>query len=312
MHELGATPAAKPRAGARDALWHRRLALEEHWRLREGTEKDFRSFRSRLLALSAGAMLKVMGLYQRGRRNALAPVLREETFSYAALPIFLERWRILHVSDFHFSARDPAFVEAAHETLDSLEVDLCLLTGDYRYGYYGPQEGTHEPLRRALAGVRSRLGMFGVLGNHDLSDLVPGLEELGIRVLINEGVAVDGLWIAGVDDPHKFRCDSVESAMRHAPGEAFKILLAHSPECVAEAAQRGADLYLCGHTHGGQVRFPFIGALRTNARCDPKHTRPRWRHGAMQGNTTDGLGATDLPVRFNCPPEAVLITLRRG
>lgn len=167
-----------------------------------------------------------------------------------------------------------------------------------------------------LSGIRTRYGTYGILGNHDLSDIVPGLTSIGVRMLINRGEAVfhhgAPLWIGGVDDPHRFRSDSLEDALHGAPPGTFILLLAHSPELIAEAAGAGVGLYLCGHTHGGQVRFPLLGMIHINARCERRYAAGRWTYGAMQGYTTSGLGVTDVPVRFLCKPEAVMITLRRG
>jgi predicted MPP superfamily phosphohydrolase len=71
------------------------------------------------------------------------------------------------------------------------------------------------------------------------------------------------------------------------------------------------DLYLCGHTHGGQICLPWIGPPFLNARCRREYGSGEWRHNAMQGYTNRGIGTSTLPVRYNCPPEAAVITLRR-
>lgn len=304
-------------ARAPQALWHKRLALEERLGLREGDESDFHHFAPKWRARAAEWILKAGGLYRRGRRNARAPRLRTEVFRFPQLPAHLEGTRILHLSDFHFSANDGVFTQACRTLLDGVQVDFCVLTGDYRYGHFGPQTWVPDHLGPVLAGVTAPHGFFAVLGNHDISDVVGGLESLGVAVLINTGLLAGGrerpLWLGGVDDPHKFRAASVADAFAGAPGNGvFRLLLAHSPEVIADAAQAGADLYLCGHTHGGQVRLPCIGAFEMNARCPARYTRGRWTYGAMQGYTTDGLGTTDLPVRYNCPPEAVIIELHRG
>ena len=303
-------------AGRRERLWQRRLALEDRLKMREGSEHDYHGLHTMLVAKVSIFFLKLLGLYKRGLRNACRPVLREERFTYPDLPHALEGFRILHLSDFHFSPARPEVPEAVCALLSGLTVDLCVMTGDFRYGHFGPQENAHEPVAELLPRFTSKAGCFGVLGNHDLSEAVPGLRSAGIHILINEGAELQvgdvSLWIGGVDDPHKFRAASVADAMAGAPDEVFKILLAHAPGCMAEADVLGADLYLCGHTHGGQVRLPLLGAVHTNARCAPEYARHRWRWGKMWGYTTDGLGTTDIPVRYNCPPEAVLITLCSG
>jgi len=311
--EQAAIASVAPRAAE---LWGRRLDLETRWRLREGSENAFHSRRAKWAAQSIIFLLKAVGLYARGQRNARQPVLREETFAFCNLSQSLDGLRLLPLSDFHFRRQDASFLDALRKLLNNLDVDLCLMTGDFRFGYYGRQDNIPAQVTRILDAPRIRHGTFAVLGNHDLSDVVPGLRAAGVRVLINEGCLVslrdDALWIGGVDDPHKFRTASVTDAWAAKPDGAFGILLAHSPEVIPEAGAAGGDLYLCGHTHGGQVRFPLFGPIHTNARCAPEFALGQWTAGAMQGFTTAGLGVTDIPVRFRCPAEALLITLRQN
>jgi predicted MPP superfamily phosphohydrolase len=115
-----------------------------------------------------------------------------------------------------------------------------------------------------------------------------------------------------VDDPHFYGCDDLQDAMRPVPGQGFKLLLSHTPEMYREAADAGIALYLSGHTHAGQIRFPGIGAVAQLADCPRAYASGHWRHAAMQGYTTAGVGCSLLPVRLNCPPEIVVIELARG
>jgi len=303
-------------AQRRAALWRRRLEREAELGLRHGAETDFHSLRAKWTAMAAVGLLKAVRFYARGRHNACSPRLTDLTFAYPNLPPDLDGFRILQLSDFHFRSKDHKFTRAVCDLLRGVEADCCVLTGDYAFGYYGPQDFVLPHLKQVLEVVRAPRGIFAILGNHDISDLVPGLRALGITVLINEGLSLRigkaDLWMAGVDDPHKFRADSLALALDGAPPDAFKVLLAHTPECISEAATHGADLYLCGHTHGGQIRLPIVGAVLLNARCPRRHAMGRWRNGAMQGYTTVGMGSTDIPVRYLCPPEAARITLRRA
>jgi uncharacterized protein len=137
---------------------------------------------------------------------------------------------------------------------------------------------------------------------------------MGIQMLINDAVPVPGtdgdIWLIGVDDPYDYRCDDLPGAMSSVPPDSFKILLAHAPELYQAAESQGIDLYLAGHTHAGQIRFPIIGSVRHNAKCPKAFSHGHWCHGRMQGYTTAGVGCSTLRVRFNCPPEVVLIELR--
>jgi predicted MPP superfamily phosphohydrolase len=144
---------------------------------------------------------------------------------------------------------------------------------------------------------------------------------MGVQVLVNDSVEVgsgaQAIRVIGVDDPHYYGCDDLAAALADVPADAFKVLLAHSPEMYEEAAQAGIHLYLCGHTHAGQIRLrvPFTGRLFAplkNADCPREYADGAWRHRTMQGYTSAGLGSSLLPVRYNCPPEIVIIELRRS
>ncbi|MHC4946106.1 MAG: metallophosphoesterase, partial [Planctomycetota bacterium] len=93
---------------------------------------------------------------------------------------------------------------------------------------------------------------------------------------------------------------------------AFKVLAVHTPELFQEASDAGIDLYLCGHTHGGQICLPWIGPVLLNSHCPRRLTRGRWKQGSMQGYTSTGAGSSMVPLRFNCAPEIALIELKKG
>lgn len=150
---------------------------------------------------------------------------------------------------------------------------------------------------------------------HDCLDMVAAFEPMGLRILLNESLELqrDGqcIWLAGVDDPHYFGCSDAALAFADVPPNAFKLLLVHTPKIYAEAAQVGADLYLCGHTHGGQICLPGIGPIETHATCPRRYVRGCWQHDQVQGYTNVGCSASGVPVRFFCPPEIGLITPHR-
>lgn len=303
-------------AERREILWQERLRREAQWRVLSGRETDLRSPRMRRLAPLITGGFRLLGLYERGRENTRRPVLREFTAPCQDLPPALDGLRILHLSDLHFMEGDPRHTEAIHALTAGLSADYCCLTGDYRYGHFGPIAHAMAGVRDTLAGIRTRHGVYAVLGNHDTSGMVPALEEMGVAVLVNAGRldtrAGAPLWFAGVDDPHTYRCDSLPDAMAGAPADAFKILLAHTPELVYAAPGHGVGLYLCGHTHGGQICLPLLGPIKTNSRCARRYCRGRWAREGMQGHTSHGLGATDIPLRYLAVPSAAMITLRRG
>lgn len=259
--------------------------------------------------------LKLLGLYRRGVNNARSYRVVTRTVDIPGLPPELEGFRILHLSDLHLPRRLGGIAPAMGRALAGVEAELCVLTGDYRFGYFGPPDHIAAQLHAILDGVKPRYGTIAVLGNHDTFAIGQLLERSGFPILYNEGVALahNGavVWICGVDETHNYGCDRIDEAVVDAPADAFKVLLVHTPERVAEAAGHGVDLYLTGHTHGGQIRLPFIGAPLKNAKCARDQVWGVWRHERMVGHTTCGLGVTDVPVRFNCPPEAALLVLRR-
>ncbi len=257
--------------------------------------------------------LQMAGLYSRGVQNALRPIVRDLPLYFPDLPPALEGFQILHISDLHIDGV-AGLPEALDRVLSSLHPDVCVITGDYRFEDHGSCHAVYPPMRSVISSISAQHGIFGILGNHDTSEIAFALEEMGVRMLINEAVEIRkgraSVWLAGIDDPFDYRCDDLPGALSGIPSNAFKVLLAHTPELYEEAAARSVNLYLCGHTHGGQIRLPKIGAIRHNARCPRSHSYGYWTHGGMQGYTSAGTGCSALPVRFNCPPELVLIELR--
>lgn len=298
------------RPGAQ-ALWARRLTLEARFeKVRLHTlKRKVNHFGSLPLFR---ALLWATGLREQGERNALSPVLRNIELEFESLPAAFDGFRILHASDFHFDGRTD-FTDILCALLDPVKVDLCVLTGDYRFLRYGPVDHVVNALGQVRNCIHARHGIVGVLGNHDTGEMGDAFGELGMRILVNEHIEISegdqSLWLLGLDDPHDFRCDDLSLALENVPSEAFKILLVHTPEAYREAANLGIDLYLCGHTHWGQIRFPIVGPVTMSVRCPRRLCGGRWRHQGVQGYTTAGLGTTDIPVRFRCPPEAVVITL---
>jgi predicted MPP superfamily phosphohydrolase len=256
---------------------------------------------------------KATGLYKQGLRNALNVRLQQETFRFPTLPEPFDGFRILLLTDLHLDGLDE-LTFAVIDRIKDLEVDLCLIGGDIRMEVYGAIAPSLRHLRRLLANIRSRHGIYGVLGNHDCIEMVPDFEEAGMVMLVNDFQAIEQhgekIWIVGVDDPHYYKVYDLDMAFRSVPAENFKILLAHSPEAYAEAVLFHPQLYLCGHTHGGQVCLPGKGPLITNSRAPRFTAKGRWEYGGMKGYTSCGVGASGVPIRYNCPGEITLITLR--
>jgi uncharacterized protein len=167
------------------------------------------------------------------------------------------------------------------ELLRDLAYDICVLTGDYRGGTFGPFEATLDGLARLRSHLKDPV--YGVLGNHDTIRMVPGMEGMGIRMLLNECDTIargdQRIHLAGIDAAHYFRADNIEKAAAQIPHDEFSILLSHTPEIYRQAAYAGFDLMLSGHTLAARsvCPAPFQSPL---TRC----CRSAWDR--APGNTT--------------------------
>jgi predicted MPP superfamily phosphohydrolase len=200
------------------------------------------------------------------------------------------------------------------ELVGDMRYDLCVLTGDYRGKNFGPFEATLEGVARVRAHLKEPV--YGVLGDHDTIQMVPGLEAMGIRMLLNEcEVIVRGdrqIYLAGIDDAHYLRVDNIEKAASQIPYGEFSILLSHTPEIYRQAAHADFNLLLSGHTHGGQICLPGSIPIVLDAVLPRRMGAGAWQYYNMAGYTSVGAGSSVVPVRLNCPPEITLHRLRSG
>ncbi len=251
--------------------------------------------------------LRLMLLHGRGRRNARKLVVRHNHITVSGLPAAFNAYTILQISDLHIDMA-PDFPHVLIEVLRQVEYDLCVLTGDFRAETYGPYDATLEAMQQVCKHLQG--DVYGVLGNHDTICMVPGLESMGVNMLLNEQVALqrgdDTIYLAGVDDPHYYCVDNLEKAADSIPNDAVSILLAHSPEIYRNASHADFNILLCGHTHAGQICLPGGIPLMCNARCPRAFCRGAWNYQGMLGYTSAGSGACIVDVRINCPPEITL------
>jgi predicted MPP superfamily phosphohydrolase len=246
--------------------------------------------------------------------------------SIERLDIFLPRltpefdgFKIALMSDLHYGAYIEQLIQSAVDQASKAVVDVALLTGDFvswhhDHGVRGARDAAG--CGRVLSGLRTRFGLFGVLGNHDYAPraeiVSEPLQAMGIRVLNNVAIPIERnnsrIWIAGVDDALEGTPD-IGAALSKTPKSEPTILLAHEPDFADEVLEYPVDLQLSGHSHGGQVRFPLIGAP-VLPRMGEKYAMGLYRVGKMQLYTNRGLGMIGPRIRFNCPPELTLLTLR--
>lgn len=258
-------------------------------------------------------LLKLTGLYWRGRANASRVQVRHNDIYLKKLPPPFNGFTLLHISDLHADMNDGA-MGRLEAMLPSLSYDLCVFTGDYRGATFGQFEASLERMRPLLAHIKRPA--YGVLGNHDTIRMVPDLEAMGVRMLLNECEPITRgnatLYLAGIDDAHYFRVDNIEKAASGIPHQAFSILLSHTPEIYRQAAHAGFDLLLSGHTHGGQICLPGSIPLTLGSDLPRKFGAGAWRYQEMAGYTSTGVGSSIVTVRINCLPEITLHHLRHG
>ncbi len=244
--------------------------------------------------------------------------IEQHTIQLARLPDAFRGMRIVQVSDFHYDEYTEAyFLREMVEKINRLRPDMVVLTGDFVS--WGPLPRSFArrcaPVCAAiLSGIECPL-RYASLGNHDYvvgAQYVAGpLKEHGIPVLINAAVALERegqrVWLAGLGSV----CEHQAFPDRAIPRAAAKeptILLAHEPDILPDMARYNVDLMLSGHTHGGQVRIPFV-PLFALPEYGRRYIEGLFRWGPTQLYVNRGIGAVGVPFRFRCPPEITVITL---
>lgn len=269
-----------------------------------------RQFIRKLLALSS---LAAVGCSSYSWLEANRPQVDQVTVPLDKLPAALEGFKIIQMSDFHlYPYTQLALVEKVVKLTNSRQPDLVALTGDFVWH----QAEAIFDLAPVLSGLNPKYGLFSVLGNHDVESsrqvVRQGLREAGLPVLHNEGLTLtvgnSQLYIAGLDDAWHGRPD-LKAALNGNSSTRPTILLMHEPDFVDNYARLGGvSLQLSGHSHGGQIRLPGVGALALPP-MGQKYDQGLYQVNQTWLYTTRGVGMSILPLRFNCPPEITEITL---
>ncbi|GAA0642327.1 metallophosphoesterase [Brevundimonas lenta] len=233
--------------------------------------------------------------------------------------------RIGVISDTHVAAPhvDVARVERIVARMNAERPDVVVLLGDYTGGHAAagarPTAEQAEILKgvEAFRGLRSPLGTFGVLGNHDSwfddAAIAGAMTRAGVPVLENRAVRVDRpgapFWIAGLADMHSPRQPPlVSGTLGEVTDGAPMIVLTHWPDPFVDVPDSVA-LTLAGHTHCGQVNLPILGRLVHASRMSERWACGLYDEGGRKLFVTGGVGVSILPVRFRAPPEIVIVTL---
>lgn len=259
--------------------------------------------------------LILTGLFKQATLNTMEYEIDYQDIFFDNLPQGFHGLKILHLSDIHIEGI-PDKGKRLSKILSKLDYNLCLITGDYRFLSFGDYSSTIENMKTITDAVDCKYGITGVLGNHDYIDMLPDLESIGIRMLVNESQKLvnndDYIWIAGVDNPSFHTCTDISKSLRQVSSEEFTIFLAHSPCLIKKANKSKVDYYLCGHTHGGQLCLPGKRPIITKAKCARRYAIGPWTYKNMKGYTSSGVGTSGLPVRLNCPPQITIHTLMRS
>lgn len=231
------------------------------------------------------------------------------------LPAAFDGFTLAQISDLHFGpAVDPEYLIAACERTTALQPDAIAVTGDFVSSL---ENGEAARVTAAVSRLKAPHGVFASLGNHDWWNSADTVRRAvtagGATLLDNARVTLERgaerFHIAGVDDIWEGWND-LDAALRDIPTGEAVALLAHEPDYAdAVSADGRVDLMLSGHSHGGQVNLPFRGAP-VLPRLGQKYPSGRYQIGGLQLYTNRGLGTSELAVRFNCPPEIALLTLR--
>jgi len=236
-------------------------------------------------------------------------------------PTRLDGFTIALLSDFHY---DPYFsvhpIRAAVEIVNGLRPDLIALTGDFVsvsiFGSAARGAADAEPCAELLKKLQAPHGVWSVLGNHDVfadaDRVTSALQAVGIPTLSNKSIAIekDGarFWLGGVDDVLGGNAD-MPGTLRGVPSDEPLVLMAHEPDYADYVAAYPVDLQLSGHTHGGQVRIPFMRPLYLPPMAK-KYIWGLYKIRELTLYTNAGIGTVELPVRWNCPPEVTFIMVR--
>ncbi len=246
--------------------------------------------------------------------------IERRTITLDRLPGQFRGLRIAQISDFHYAEyTEPFFIREIVRRVNRLRPDIVVFNGDYVTEGFLSHKVTMEFAYRCVE-ILSQVDCplrYAVLGNHDSTFAEPAVIDAfrvhSIPLLVNQYTPLerDGgrLWFAGMGDAvcRKMNLDKAIPP-RSVTGDEPVILLAHEPDVLPKVARYGVDLMLSGHTHGGQVRFPFLPLFNLPT-LGKNYVEGYFRLGPTQLYVNRGIGTVGVPFRFNCPPEITEITL---
>jgi uncharacterized protein len=250
------------------------------------------------------------------RRLALFPFNQcfqvEFAERYLKLPQIPPAWdglKILHLSDLHFCGTpDRSFYDHVVKHCQDWDADIVALTGDFV-----DTDHHHRWIVPILGRLRWKIGALAILGNHDAwreAALVRRrLRRLGVRVLETRWETLDvrghPMIVIGHEGPWFHSPD-----LSGCPVDGFRLCLSHTPDNLGWAKRHGIDLVLAGHVHGGQIRLPLVGSIFVPSKYSRRYDGGTFHEGPTVMHVSRGL-AGEVPLRYNCRPEATLVVLQR-
>lgn len=251
-------------------------------------------------------------------------VVREETIQIKGWPAGASGLKIAVLSDLHVGSPyiDAAKVQLVVSKVNAAQPDLIVLLGDFvaadsdkKTSVRGGTIVEPEIIAENLKGLRAPLGVFAVLGNHDWwydgERVKIALESAGIRVLENDVARIErngqGIWLAGLGDLWEGQPD-IEGTLRKMTDASPVIALTHNPDLFPRLPA-SVPLMVAGHTHGGQVNLPLLGALKVPSKFGQRYAAGHIVENSHHLFVTTGIGTSIIPVRFRVPPEIVMLTI---
>ncbi|MFC4556940.1 metallophosphoesterase [Virgibacillus kekensis] len=281
--------------------------------------------RRTFLKRSIGSMLAVVGLgggtyyYAREIEPAMLEVTREE-ISSAVIPKGFQNFKIVQFSDTHVGHHYSLDkLKKLCQKINSVTPDLIVFTGDLvddpdTYNW-------NSDIVRILSSLQAKHGKYWIYGNHDhggygTQTLREVMDKAGFQLLQNSHTSInssnESIVLAGIDDVMLGKPD-LDKALQGTDPDKFTILLSHEPDFAEETLHYPVHVQFSGHSHGGQVRLPFIGDLYTPDYAD-KYVMGKYilEGGKLELHVSRGIGTTRVPYRFLCKPQFHVYTLKSG
>lgn len=246
-------------------------------------------------------------------------VIHSQTINDSELAAFFNGFKVVQISDLHiyrFGNRERMLVSL----IGKLDPQLIFITGDF-----ANRNSTIVSALKVVGKIAENRNVIAILGNSDHQNglekidtqkLVSGLNKIGVHILVNKSIKlkneVDSVYIIGLDDNYLWK-DDFFKATANVPSTVKKILLAHSPDIVSKVRLGKINLVLSGHTHGGQINLPFVGAIVTNRVCNSfyKFVSGLYSYQNTKLYVNRGIGTSSVPLRLFCRPEITVFEFHK-